>query len=86
MIEWGPISINTLIQVLGFVGGIALAWVGLKSDIFSLKKDVQRLEEGFKQLSNILTQVAIQDTRLAMVEKSVDELRHGHGYVIKTNG
>jgi len=60
----------------------------LKNEIRSLRFGLKQVEvkqealsDAFKQLGVILTQVAVQDTRLQMIEKSVDELRHGQGYV-----
>lgn len=81
MIEWGPISITALLQILAWIGGLVFAWASVKADIFGLKKDIQKMEDSLKQLSHILTQVAVQDTRLAMVEKHIDELRHGQGFI-----
>lgn len=70
-------------------GAAALAFfLALRNDINSLKGDINHikdnqksLQEAFTQLGNILTKVAVQDTRLAMIEKKMDELSHGQGFV-----
>lgn len=53
----------------------------IKSDISYLQKAQENLAEAFTQLGKILTQVAVQDNRINMVEKKVDELSHGKGIV-----
>lgn len=78
-------NIFTIITVVGSV--MAFIWT-MKGDINIVKNDVRYLQESqkalaeaFSQLGKILTAVAVQDTRITMVEKRIDELAHGHGYV-----
>lgn len=53
----------------------------LAIDIGYIKENQKALQEGFNQLNNILTRVAVQDTRLNMIEKKLDELAHGKGII-----
>lgn len=53
----------------------------LRVDISYIKENQKSLAEAFAQLGNILTKVAVQDTRLNMVEKKLDELAHGQGFI-----
>jgi hypothetical protein len=62
----------------------------MRGDIRSVQQSIGYLEkkqtvlaDALVQLSTILTKLAVQDTRLAMVDKSIDELRHGQGYIKK---
>lgn len=73
-----------------FLGGVAALsfFFALRNDIISLKTDINHIKENqkslaeaFTQLGNILTKVAVQDARLQMMEKKIDELSHGQGYV-----
>lgn len=82
-ISWG--NILTIVSVLGSVS--AFIW-SLKSELGIVKRDIDYLQqshkaltEAFNQLGKILTQVAVQDQRINMLEKRVDELSHGKGYV-----
>lgn len=82
-ISWG--NILTIISVVGSV--MTFIWT-MRGDINIVKHDIQYLQEShkslteaFNQLGKILTQVAVQDQRLNMIEKRVDELSHGHGFV-----
>jgi len=63
---------------------------GMKNQLSLIKNDIQYLQdsqrslaEAFAQLGKILTQVAVQDNRINMIEKRLDELSHGEGYVGK---
>lgn len=53
----------------------------LSNDIQHIKDNQKSLQEAFAQLGSILTKVAVQDTRLNMIEKKLDELSHGQGFV-----
>lgn len=53
----------------------------LKTDIDHIKENQKSLAEAFVQLGNILTKVAVQDTRIQMIEKKLDELSHGQGFI-----
>jgi len=53
----------------------------LKNDISYIKENQRTLGEAFKQLNSILTKVAVQDARLNMIDKKLDELSHGQGFI-----
>jgi DNA repair ATPase RecN len=53
----------------------------MKNDIEHLEEAQRSLAEAFKQLGNVLTSVAVQDNRINMLEKRLDELAHGKGIV-----
>lgn len=85
--DW-TVNVGNIITILMLGVGIVGLYYGLTSDIRFLKYDVQAVKdqqkvtnESLTQLSNILTKVAVQDTRITMIEKNVDELRHGKGMV-----
>lgn len=87
MFDW-TINMGNILAVLFYVAGGLGVFYGMKSDIRVLRHDIRHIEEkqivlneSFLQLGKILTQVAVQDTRLGMIEKYVDELRHGKGYI-----
>lgn len=63
-------------------------YFGIKSQITSIRTDIDHIKdnqkdlaESFKQLGSILTKVAVQDTRLNMIDKKLDELCHYQGFV-----
>lgn len=87
MIDWIPLF-GPVIQAIAMLSGIMAIFYGLRGEVRILRHDIGHLEkqfvqlsEAFSQIGSVLTQVAVQDTRLSMIEKNLDELRHGHGYV-----
>ncbi len=82
------VSIGNILTILSVVGSVTAFMWTMRGDINIVKNDIKHLEESqkalseaFSQLGKILTSVAVQDQRITMVEKRVDELAHGHGYV-----
>lgn len=66
--------------------GIRSQISSIRMDIDHIKENQRDLSESFKQLGSILTKVAVQDTRLNMIEKKLDELSHYQGFVgVKPN-
>lgn len=87
MIEYS-ISIGNIATILTVISSVVWLVASMRSDIQLVKNDVEHLEEShkalteaFAQLGKILTSVAVQDTRLTMIEKRLDELSHGRGFV-----
>jgi hypothetical protein len=89
MFDW-TISFGNVLQIGAFV----VVWIALyfklenniniiKRDLLGIEDKQKSLNEAFTQLGNVLTQVAVQDNRLQMIEKAVDELRHGTGFISK---
>lgn len=67
--------------VLGLYYAIKNDIASLRTDISHIKETQKSLAEAFTQLGNILTKVAVQDTRIQMMEKKIDELSHGLGFI-----
>ncbi len=91
MFDW-TINLSSLITIvantIAVAGAFFLFLISVKTDINLIKSDVRYIQERLhdvaetlKQLSEILTKVAIQDTRLNMMEKYIDEMRHGRGFI-----
>lgn len=82
------VSIGNILAMLTMLGSVMFFVYIMKNDISLMQRDVTYLEEGqnrlteaFSQLGKILTQVAVQDNRINMMEKKLDELSHGKGLV-----
>lgn len=87
MIEY-TVSIGNILTIVSVIGSVVTLVYNMKNDIslvkndiFHLQKSHEALTEAFSQLGKILTQVAVQDSRLSMIEKRLDELSHGKGFV-----
>jgi len=82
------VSISTILQSITYLTVAIGFFYAMKADISVLKHDIESLREiqgstthALDNLSNILTQVAVQDSRINMLEKQIDELRHGKGLI-----
>jgi len=87
------ISFGNILTILSVIGSVmAFIWtmkgdiIMIKSDISYLQKSQTVLSEAFNQFGKVLTAVAVQDNRMSMVEKRVDELAHGLGFIKKQTG
>lgn len=70
-----------LIGVFGFAVYLRAELLTLRSDITQIKDSQKVLVESLRQLNTILTQIAVQDARINMLEKDIDELRHHKGFI-----
>ncbi len=95
MIQFEPtITLGVIGQTIALIFGIVGWGIHLNRDLAAIKADVSNLQSSNKnfsqslvQLGNILTQVAVQDNRLLNMEKRVDEMAHGRGFILKeSNG
>lgn len=84
------ISIGNILTLIGVFGSTIALLYSMKGDITIVKHDIHYLQEGlrglteaFTQLGKVLTQVAVQDNRINMIEKKIDEMAHGQGFVKK---
>jgi hypothetical protein len=67
-------------------GGIVSFRIGrstsrVETSMTQQKLEIGTLKDEIKVLSQLVTQVAVQTTRLDMLEKRYEELRHGEGFV-----
>ena len=87
MIDW-TVSLGNIITILTVIASVIGLVYNMKADIVLLQNDVVHLEkaqqtmtEAFSNMGKILTSIAVQDSRISMIEKKLDELSHGKGYV-----
>lgn len=87
IMEWS-ISLGNILTIVSVVGAATTFIWTMRGDINVVKNDIRYLQdsqkaltEAFSQLGKILTSVAVQDARINMIEKKMDELAHGRGYV-----
>ena len=82
------ITLGNVLTIISVVGAVMTFIWTMRGDINIVKNDIRYLQESqkalteaFSQLGKILTSVAVQDARISMIEKKMDELAHGRGYV-----
>lgn len=83
------ITIGSILQTVVYTAAAVAFFYAMRTDINILKHDMRNLQENqrtmteaFSQLGRILTSIAVQDNRLVMLEKYIDDLRHGKGIVL----
>lgn len=81
------ISIGNILTIVGVVGSTMALLYSMKGDIVVVKHDIHYLQEShralteaFTNLGKVLTQVAVQDNRINMMERRMEEFFHGEGY------
>lgn len=86
--DWVFEHFNSIMQgasiaagVIGFFLYMRVQLLQLVNDVHQIKEQQKLLMESLKQLNNILTQIAVQDARINMIEKDIDELRHNKGFI-----
>lgn len=87
MLDW-TISVGNLLTIgMLLVTGV-WAFARIASDVRVIKHEVKHLTEvqstlgtAMLQLGGILTKVAVQEERMLMMSKKIDELSHGQGFV-----
>ena len=86
-IDW-TISVGSLIQVAAIAGGGLLVLITMRNTVSVLQRDVASIQIEIKKMGDILTKMAVAetrlddtDTRLTNVERDLRDLRHGQGFV-----
>ncbi len=81
-------TVDNIIKGFAVIGGIVSFIVYLRTELSQLRLDVTQIKEhqrllmdSIQQLNSILTKIAVQEARLNMIEKDIDEIRHGKGLV-----
>ena len=82
------ISLGSILQTVVYTAAAVAFFFAMRTDINILKHDMRNLQENqramteaLSQLGHVLTRIAVQDNRLIMLEKSIDEVKHGRGFV-----
>lgn len=82
------LNVDTIVRGIAIVGSVIAFIVYVRAELISLRLDITQIKEhqkllmdAIQQLNTILTKIAVQEARLNMIEKDIDELRHGQGFI-----
>lgn len=83
------INLGHLLTFFGFViGGLGVIWA-LKSDVRLLTKELESmtgrlggLEKKWEKVADALTALAVQEVRLNSIDRRIDDLQHGRGFIL----
>ena len=83
-----PIALQ-FVQLIAIVAGggmvsfrIGRATSRMETMVEQQAKEITGLKDEIKKLGEILTQLALADQRMNMMQQQIDELRHGEGMVL----
>ena len=77
------ISIGNLLTILAFlVGGIGFVYT-IRSDVRAQGLRLDAVESGLRKLSEILIALGRQDERLNAIDRRIDDLRRGEGWIVQ---
>lgn len=81
-IDWS-ISLGSILQILvmGFGGLVVL--IAMRLDVSRLKADVVDMKSELKKVGDVLVAMAVQGEQINTLQRHVDELRHGKGFVME---
>lgn len=87
VVDW-TISLGSILQIGGMIVGGLIVLVTLRNTVSELQKDVTAVQTELRKMGDILTKMAVAetrldntDTRLARVESDIRDLRRGVGWV-----
>ena len=85
------VSLDTIFKLIEIVsilggGGLVAFRLGKNSQVVreamrQQAAEIASLKDEIKELSKLVTEVAVQSKRLDMLEQRYEELRHGEGFV-----
>ena len=88
MLDWFSVNLSNFLQMVVMATTVIAVFFGMKSevkvirhDVHNIEKQLEHLSESLNRLGTILTQLAVQDARISMIERSIEDFRHGKGFV-----
>lgn len=83
------INLGHVLTFFGFaIGGLGVVWA-LKSDVRLLAKELETmtgrlggLEKKWEKVADALTALAVQEARLNSIDRRIDDLQHGMGFIL----
>jgi hypothetical protein len=76
------IKIGDIFTLIGFlVIGLGIIWT-MRGELKMLSRDVQAHGVKIDKLEQIVTAQAVQNERMNMFDRQLDDIRHGRGFVI----
>lgn len=83
------INLGHILTFIGFaIGGLGVIWA-LKSDVKVLTRELgtmtdrlSGLEKKWDRVADAMTSIAVQESRLNSMDRRIDDLQHGRGFVL----
>jgi len=75
------ITVGNIIEIGVIIGGGLMALFSLKNTVATLKTDVDGIQSEIKKLAQVLTEMAVANSRLNHIEEDIRELKHYRGFI-----
>jgi hypothetical protein len=76
------VKVGDILTLIGFlVVGLGVIWA-MRGELKMLSRDVQAQGEKIDRLEEIITQQAVQNERINMLDRRLDDMAHGRGFII----
>lgn len=75
------VTLGNIIEITSILGGGLLVLVKLNNSVTVLKTDVALMQREIVKIGDVLTKLAVTETRLSNIEQDIRDLRHGDGFI-----
>lgn len=76
------INIGIILQTGLVIGGGLIGYGALRGMVKEMEKDMVEIRKDQKDMSKVLAEVAVQNSRLNRLEEDIRDLRHGRGLIV----
>ena len=75
------ITAGNVIEILTIAGGGIWVLIKMNYSVSILKADVASMQREIVKIGDVLTKLAVADTRLTNIERDIREMKHGDGFI-----
>lgn len=76
------VKVGDILTLIGFlVVGLGIIWA-MRGELKMLSRDVQAQGAKIDKLEEIITLQAVQNERINMLDRRLDDMAHGRGFII----
>lgn len=82
MIDW-TINIGHILTFVGFVATLVSFIYAVKGQVIGMKVEIKAIRQELTKMSDVLITLGRQDERLTAMDRRIDDLQHGRGFVLE---
>lgn len=76
------VKVGDILTLIGFlIVGLGIIWA-MRGELKMLSRDVQAQGAKIDKLEEIITLQAVQNERINMLDRRLDDMAHGRGFII----
>lgn len=74
------ITLGNLLTAIGMVVAGLMAVMSMRSELQVMNIQVKSMADQLKLMNGVVTDLAVQDKRLEVIEATIEDMRHGRGF------